>query len=432
MGSTHLSSILATVIAILTGIVAAVALSTSTQISEAEREARSALREATAYSQSLDQLENILVDAESAQRGYLLTGDRDYLKPYLDAIDYLEAHSDEGWSHPALQSDEEGVLRNRVRLKLNELAQTIRLFDEGSNQAALSVVQTDRGLELMADIRRIIADRQADVSAEAEAASRRARYYNERSNYVSSLLMILLGLAAMMGLFALYQWFRISRAETVADEATDSAERIEIIAHELDHRMKNMFAIAQGMLRQSARNAGEEVKSFSEDAVSRLQAMSHAYSATAELEDIRVLPVCEIVERVVRAQLLEDHRFDVEGEDIDVPEKSISPLSLILHELTTNALKYGAWRYDNEANDLSNVRLSWNTTEEGRFELLWDERHHAREDIEPKRSGYGSRLIKACAAQLGGTVEYDWHDAGVKIRLDADASRLGTMMPSSA
>lgn len=425
MGSTRITGILATIVACLTAIVAAIALYTSVLISNAERDARTALRDATAYAQSLDGLRDAVLDAETGQRGYLLTGDRDYLAPYDRAIDLLETEEGEGWSHSALKNDADGSLRNLVELKLSELQQTMALFDSGSAQAALSVMQTDRGREIMADIRTLVRERQSEAASVAEIASDRARLYNERSSFVSALLALLLGLAAMTGMFALYQWLRARRAESEAEEAVGTAVRIEVIAHELDHRMKNMFAIAQGMLRQSARGRGDDVVAYSDEAVSRLQAMSHAYSATRELDDARSLPKSEIIDRVVRAQLLDNHNFAVVGEDTNVAEKAVSPLALILHEWTTNALKYGAWRPDRPLDGTSDVRVSWKTREDGKYELLWDERHGTREQSQPVGSGYGTKLIKACAAQLGGSVDYEWHDKGVRIRLIADAARLG-------
>ncbi|GLQ21542.1 sensor histidine kinase [Algimonas porphyrae] len=427
MGSTKLTGMLAIIVASLTAIVAAVALYTSVQTASAEREARAALSDATAYRQSLGALQDAVLDAETGQRGYLLTGDRNYLQPYQRAFELLENNAGQGWSHPALQEDPDGELRQLVELKLTEMQETVRLFDAGSPEAALRMVQTDRGREAMADIRRIIAKRQSDVGLMVDRAIERTREYSRRASVVSMLLAILLGLSAITGAFALYLWLRTRQAETQAEEAVDSAERIEIIAHELDHRMKNMFTVTQSMLRQSARGRGDDVAVYAEQAVARIQAMSHAYSATRELDDARSLPNSTIIEQVVRAQLLDTHRFDIEGEDRQIRENAVSPLALILHELTTNALKYGAWKAVDTDDGVSRVKISWRISEDDRYEMLWDEQHERSGQSAPDAPGYGSKLIRACAAQLGGTVHHDWHENGVRIRLIADRARLGLM-----
>lgn len=424
MARTRLTGVFATIVAVLIAAVAATALYTSVKFAEAEKSARIAIQDATAYSSALDRLKDTVLDAETGQRGYMLTGDRDYLQPYLRAKRLIEGFEDEGWEIAAMRGGEDEELRKLVTNKLTELDETIRLFDAGSPQAALTIIQTDRGQEMMAEIRQMVRGRQAEANEQAEIARSRVENYNERSGLVSKLLALLLVLASVMGVFTLFQWFRMRRVEEEVEEAVDTAERIEVIAHELDHRMKNLFAVAQGMLRQSARGRGEAVKDFAEEATSRLRAMSHAYSATRELDEARSLSKSVIIDRVVRSQLLDQHRVDIQGDDGDVTDKAVSPLALILHEWTTNALKYGAWKPDADPNGPSDVRISWRTTEGGDYELLWDEQHERRENSIPEASGYGSKLIKACAAQLGGKVDYDWHDAGVRIRLIADTRLL--------
>jgi two-component sensor histidine kinase len=314
-------------------------------------------------------------------------------------------------------------LRQLVDMKLEELQQTIALFDDGSPNAAMSVVQTDRGRELMGDIRAAIADRQTEARALADAASERSRYYSERSGFVSTLLAGLLGLATIMGLVTLFLWFRADRAVVEAEEAADTAERIEVIARELDHRMKNMFAVAQGMLRQSARGRGDAVELYSDEASARLTAMSHAYSATRGLGDARTLGSDALIERVVRAQLLGEHRLDVSGDAQSLPEEAVTPLALILHEWTTNSLKYGAWSPEcHEAG--GRVRLDLQRDADGALHLEWDESCLRDSAEAPASKGYGSKLIRACAAQLGGKVEADWHGDGVRFKLMAAADRV--------
>ncbi|WP_298913107.1 CHASE3 domain-containing protein [uncultured Algimonas sp.] len=427
MGSTRLIGILATLVAILIAAVAGTALYTSVRFADAEREARTAIAEATAYSRVLDRLKDAVLDAETGQRGYLLTGERDYLIPYVEARALMGDSIDDGWVLQALRGGEDEELRRLIDFKMTELDEVLRLFDSGNPNAALSMVQTDRGRELMRDIRIAIRIRQSEAQALADTAAARSQNYSDRSGVVSTLLAALLGLATLMGAVTLYLWSRTDRAVAEAEEATDTAERIEIVARELNHRMKNLFAVAQGMLRQSARGRGEGIERFADEASARITAMSHAYSATRDLGDQRTLSSDELFDRVVRVQLLDGHRLRTSGASRDLPEEAITPLALILHEWTTNALKYGAWKEDATPTPEAQVTVTLGETPDGDLELLWDERSERRGLPVPEGRGYGSKLIKACAAQLGGSVDYDWHDEGVRIRLTADAARLAVV-----
>ncbi|HEX4230190.1 MAG TPA: PAS domain S-box protein [Bryobacteraceae bacterium] len=115
-------------------------------------------RAATARTQGLigdlDAFQALLTDAETGQRGYLLTGNRDYLQPYLDAdgiipgtLDSLQARLDPGTA---------ARLRTLTQAKLGELAHTIRLYTQASPAAAIDEVKTNRGRAEMDEIRTIV------------------------------------------------------------------------------------------------------------------------------------------------------------------------------------------------------------------------------------------------------------------------------------
>lgn len=139
------------------------------------------MRAATAQTQELigdlDSFQSLLTDAETGQRGYLLTGDRDYLRPYLEADRAIPSQLD------GLQRRVDPRTANRLRkatqAKLAELALTIRLYDRSSPAAALDEVRTNRGRAEMEEIRQIIRNavakenailRQRDVTQERLAS----------------------------------------------------------------------------------------------------------------------------------------------------------------------------------------------------------------------------------------------------------------------
>ena len=418
-----LSGVIALAVALLAALLAFAALWTSSEMADAELLAEAALREANGYADGLDALKDAILDAETGQRGYLLTGERKYLEPYEAAVSRVASHDYRVEVFGEMRDDAE--LDRLVDLKMEELALTIAQFDGGNPAAALATVKTDRGQEIMGEIRELVAARRSEAMGSADAARARVRQLESRGRYVNMLLIGVIGLLILNALATLLQAHRLDRARAGRAEAEELHERMEVLAHELDHRMKNLFAVSQGLVSQSARGRGEDVKDFAREVGGRLRALSQAYSVTRELDEARSMPKSEIVDKVVRAQLLDSHRFHADGDDEPVVEKAVTPLALILHEWTTNALKYGAWKPGDETD--AEVRLSWSRAENGDYEFLWDERHARDGEAVPAPTGYGSRLVKMCATQLGGLVDYDWHAEGVRIRLSAKPERLGVV-----
>ena len=413
MNPARLTGILACSIAALMILVTGLTLFLSLRFSEAEEQTRLVFRDAVAETRALDQLKYALLDAETGQRGYLLTGDRAYLEPYLTARESLGGLTDSVWEDQFGERADESELRRLIDVKLEELEQTISLFDAGSPRAALSVVETDRGRELMTEIRTDIRSRRAEAEARAEQSTQSLRVYADQTGVIIVMLAILLGMGIIMGIVSLYLWNRQTRAVAKAKAAEGAVERIEVIAKELNHRMKNMFAVAQAMLRQSARGRGLDVEGFADMACSRMTAMSQAYTLTPSEGGDRAMNSHDLIEQVVRAQTLDKHRLTVEGSDVRISEDAITPLALILHEWTTNALKYGAWGSECESDRNAGVTITVKAGQETGLRLTWDEACNRMGQGKPQKKGYGSKLIKACASQLGGTIKTRWHDHGV-------------------
>jgi PAS domain S-box-containing protein len=151
---------------------------------------------------ALAQIELLVADAETGQRGYLLTGDPNYLGPYersvvaansdVDRLAQLTADNPTQQSHVA-------TLRNLVHRKLDELAKTISLYQSGKSEAAKAIVLSDRGLIFMRAIRHEIEQMQ-----EEEAALEVARAAAYRQSIQSTILAIYLAtIAAIVGILVL-------------------------------------------------------------------------------------------------------------------------------------------------------------------------------------------------------------------------------------
>jgi two-component system CheB/CheR fusion protein len=125
----------------------------------------------------------------------------------------------------------------------------------------------------------------------------------------------------------------------------------------------------------------------------------------------RAIDMRALVEHALEAYRINTEVIAVEGEPIPLtPEQGLG-LSLVLHELGTNAVKYGALSHCE-----GRLRVVWrkeNDAENGRVRLRWEERGGPRVGS-PAEKGFGSRLIeKACTYQLNGSVELDYAAEGL-------------------
>src|SRR6476469_9448015 len=106
-----------------------------------------------------------------------------------------------------------------------------------------------------------------------------------------------------------------------------------------------------------------------------------------------------------------NERVRAQGPIVLLPPATAQTIALALHELATNAAKYGAL-----STDVGHVDLTWNN-DFGRLELIWVESKGPAISA-PSRRGYGSRaIIAGIERQLGGTVEFDWQESGLRCKL---------------
>lgn len=207
---------------------------------------------------------------------------------------------------------------------------------------------------------------------------------------------------------------RIVGASKIAHDisAKKEAERLQaVLIGELHHRVKNVFATVIAIARQTLAKATD-----TQDAVAayeaRLSAMAHAHDLLAE-GDWQSADLTAVVEQAVAPYPPE--RFEVSGPSVLLPQKAVATLSLALHELGTNAAKYGAlsvptgrvsitWTYDPKSSALS---------------LRWQEKGGPTV-AQPTRKGFGSRLVeRLLAAELNGTSAIVYDAAGVVCEIEA-------------
>lgn len=191
-------------------------------------------------------------------------------------------------------------------------------------------------------------------------------------------------------------------------------ERTELIARELRHRIKNSLAVLQSIASQSIRGHANL-----EDGLAalngRLVALSAAAGAVSEA-DWENSSILELVDRVL-APHHDGHRaarFDFDGPDIPLPAGFASTLALALHELATNAGKYGALSVPT-----GKVSMIWDFDEDRRFTLTWTE-SGGPEVVSPDRTGFGTRMIeRALFTAFNGHAALTYAPKGLHCRIVA-------------
>lgn len=197
-------------------------------------------------SANLHELLIAIVDAETGQRGYLLTGDHLYLEPYNNAVATVGARLD------AVEADLGDValreqLHNMVDAKLQELAQSVMLAQAGERRGAVEMMRTGHGAALMTAIRNLVADIDARAEAERmEAVARRDLF--TRSGQVGTIgALLALSLLLMVVWFAIRRDFETSatQQELIQEQARELAAKSQGLERALTTVEEHNLALAR-------------------------------------------------------------------------------------------------------------------------------------------------------------------------------------------
>ena len=387
---------------------------------------RTARAEAIAEGDALLALSGLmgdLRDAEIGQRGFLLTGDRTYLNPYLDAQRTLDAtlaivRREVG---DAGDDPQDGERLDRIetvaRAKFAEMDRTITLSRAGLQDQAMALVRSDIGKLQMDAIR-------ADISAmSAERAQGRRVAFARVAQLENRMLPMIVVLGAAI-LALVIAGFRTERSRARGAAAAEQAGRLreanaraELLARELNHREQILDAVVLSIVTLSARKQGETTE-IVEDIRARIHALSRAHAASQGGADNDLAQLGEIVGQTMEPYA-DEHgtRVRIEGPTVHLPVRMVTPIGLIVHELATNAAKYGAL----SAAD-GRVAVDWRivASDDQEIHLDWIETGGPPLTGQPQANGsagFGSRMTSLAATQLGGTIERDWPETGAVVRL---------------
>lgn len=358
-------------------------------------------------------------NAETGQRGFFITLDQRYLAPYVAARAQIEpllgqlrarVSRGEDASRQAM-ADEIAVT---ARSRFAELDQTVAQISRGDMIDARRRILTDEGQGLMETLRAQVSELEAlEVNEldQARAAS------IEAENRIIPLLAMLLGLIITTLGLGLWQVFRTAEAEATAAQAEQlraARDRADLLARELNHRVKNLFAVVLAIVRMSGRENPEGREAINQVA-GRIEALTRAHAVTQGSPRFRTARLVELVETALAPYRSGESHCDISGPDVDLPERAVVPVGLVLHEMATNAVKYGAWSAPG-----GRIAVTWFREEADRVLLRLNWREHCSKALiapEGHGQGHGSVMVDSAARQLEGEVSRNFHPDGVEQEL---------------
>ena len=184
----------------------------------------------------------------------------------------------------------------------------------------------------------------------------------------------------------------------------------DILTHELSHRLKNAFTMVQSVIRQTLRHA-TSVEHGRDVLAGRIRALAAAQDILTR-SSLDAMPVEEVLEAALMPHRTGEGRFVISGPPARINGRQGLGLSLELHELSTNAAKYGAL----SSND-GHVLINWTVAANGDFSFIWRE-VGGPEVSPPDEVGFGSVLIKdVVASYFNGSASLQFLSTGVLFQL---------------
>lgn len=218
----------------------------------------------------------------------------------------------------------------------------------------------------------------------------------------------------------------------VAQDITErkvAQEQQALLVRELNHRIKNLFAITGGMITLSARSAATP-REYANNIRGRLNALALAHDLILPSSggdgDIRAEPTgLEILLQKILSPYVEapsgrsDARLVLDGPSVPLGARAVTTFALVLHELATNAAKYGALSVQE-----GHLRITWECVDNVLI-LKWEESGGPPLEAPPKSEGFGTVISNhSVREQFGGTLSHKWDVKGLSVELAVPMERL--------
>jgi two-component sensor histidine kinase len=208
----------------------------------------------------------------------------------------------------------------------------------------------------------------------------------------------------------------ITEEWTKTRELEEAAQRERFFTQELEHRVKNIFALVLSVAKQSFRGEAHAapLKAFS----ARALALAAAHEGTNDSNWTKT-SILQIVDRALSSHQSGDKQIYVSGPDVSLTPRQALAMSLALNELATNAVKYGALSQAS-----GRVDVTWSAPPGGGFDFRWQEQGGPLV-VAPERTGFGTRIIKEFLAKdFDGEVRLTYAATGFNCELHSPNAKL--------
>ena len=210
----------------------------------------------------------------------------------------------------------------------------------------------------------------------------------------------------------------LSHNDATEEQREKTEDQRKLLNSELNHRVKNILALVKSIATQTGANS-LSVDDYAKSFEGRLRALSYAHDQSfAGTDGGELRGLIEAEAGMHRFAQMPD-RITIGGDPVGLTERAFGVIALLLHEMMTNAAKYGSLSVP-----LGKLDISWSINAEGNCELSWVE-SGGPEVVPPTRRGFGSNLIeKTISHDLGGTVDIDFAPAGLRARIMVPGKHL--------
>ncbi|MCP8884022.1 CHASE3 domain-containing protein [Devosia sp. XJ19-1] len=403
------------------------------------------------------ELAHALSQAEASQRGYLLTADPQFLRPYREAVSGLDRRVTalmEMTADDPGQSARVTSITGDISSKMAEMNRTVELVTSQRSDEAQTLTETGMGARLMAEVNETLEDFIAEE--DSKLANRNHAIDETRTGLVAALIAalaaaVILAYALLKrtqkqvsalaqrhrGLLTQNEALEIEVAARTRDieEARAHAERerqrVEALLQDTNHRIGNSLATVSSLLAlQVMRSKSEPVRLALEAARLRVHAVASAHRRLRLGDDLETASADEFLSAVLEdiAETQTDGgRITLQGElsPIEVSARDATTLGILVSELVTNALKYG---FPGERKGKINVSL-WRNDDGVPVLSVKDDGVGMPPDMAETEAGLGSLIVQQLAGQFGGEPAYGVPEGG-GVDVTIQMPELGRAMPS--
>lgn len=296
-------------------------------------------------------------------------------------------------------------------------------FDDISEDSPFGASSDDAGMPERARARSVMAipvsSRNGQIQGLLLFAHERAGAFTERAE------RLVTGLAAQAAI-ALENGRLYQEAQHEIEERKQAQSQQSFLIRELHHRVKNTLATVQAVVGATARSTSS-IDDFYKAFVGRIVSLANTHSLLTEAV-WQTAPLREILEKELKPYNdVRGERITLQGPAVELPSEIAVPIGMAVHELTTNAAKYGALSVRN-----GKVSVTWDVHGDGdekRLTMAWQERGGPSVS-QPQRQGFGSRLLhRVLTTQLNAKVEVDYDPEGLRVAIDAPLKATANLSP---